>query len=346
MAIDTSKVLLNGLLDYSGSRSAGQGLLDSDFTSSTICSTGGCGRWPATCSTASGSPRRPGRLQDRVVPGGLSIGVGRLYVDGRCAECHGAPSAAAADRVLDPVLDEARSQSGPYAARLLPPPPAIRRPGRISSISTSGAPRPHLDSPLVETAVGVDPARATRSSGRFGSWPRAGGDCATADEDLPGWADLIAPSSGLLTTGTYTVAPSADPCELPPTGGYRGDANQLYRVEIHNPGQPGAGATFKWSRENKSVGSRVVSLVTAGKVEVATIGRDDILSLKTGDWVEFTNDVVREFPAPPRDAQGHGRRGHPPPPLSRARLPADLAPGPFPDAPARRRATCGCAGGP
>ena len=77
---------------------------------------------------------------------------------------------------------------------------------------------------------------------------------------MPGWSALIAPSTGVLTTGTFEVAPVDDPCELPPTGGYRGLENQLYRVEIHDPGQPGGAATFKWSRENASVGSRVASM--------------------------------------------------------------------------------------
>ena len=67
----------------------------------------------------------------------------------------------------------------------------------------------------------------------------AGTTCGSPDADLAGWADLIAPSTGPLTTGTYEVAAVDDPCELPPTGGYRGLENQLYRVEIHDPGQPG-----------------------------------------------------------------------------------------------------------
>ena len=70
----------------------------------------------------------------------------------------------------------------------------------------------------------------------------AGTTCGSPDAELAGWADLIAPSTGRLTTGTYEVAAVTDPCELPPTGGYRGLENQLYRVEIHDPGQPGGTA--------------------------------------------------------------------------------------------------------
>ena len=70
----------------------------------------------------------------------------------------------------------------------------------------------------------------------------AGTTCGSPDAEVAGWADLIAPSTGRLTTGTYEVAAVDDPCELPPTGGYRGLENQLYRVEIHDPGQPGGPA--------------------------------------------------------------------------------------------------------
>jgi len=87
------------------------------------------------------------------------------------------------------------------------------------------------------------------------------------------------------------VPPENDPCELPPTGGYRGLENQTYRVEIQDPGQPGGTATFKWSRENSSVGSRVASMVSASELELQTLGRDDVLRFNSGDWVEITDDV-------------------------------------------------------
>ena len=111
---------------------------------------------------------------------------------------------------------------------------------------------------------------------------------------MPGWAALIAPSTGRLTTGTFDIAPGTDPCELPPEGGYRGLENQLYRVQIHDAGLPGAGATFKWSRENNAVGSRVTRFLSNTEVELESLGRDDVLRFNTGDWVEFLDDE-REF---------------------------------------------------
>ena len=118
----------------------------------------------------------------------------------------------------------------------------------------------------------------------------AGTTCGSPDADLPGWSALIAPSTGVLSTGTFDVAAVDDPCELPPTGGYRGLENQLYRVEIHDAGQPGAGATFKWSRNNASIGSRVASVISETELELQTLGRD-MLRFNTGDWVEIIDDV-------------------------------------------------------
>ncbi|MCC2644089.1 MAG: uncharacterized protein K0S45_4502, partial [Nitrospira sp.] len=51
----------------------------------------------------------------------------------------------------------------------------------------------------------------------------------------------------------------------------------------------------KWSRENAHVATSVIEIL-AGRtgVRVESLGRDDVLRFKTGDWVELTNDS-REF---------------------------------------------------
>ena len=160
----------------------------------------------------------------------------------------------------------------------------------------------HLEQPdLVESAVGVDTTSRLQTVWQVRVLDEdagAGTTCASPDADMPGWSAIIAPSTGVLSTGTFDVAPVDDPCELPPTGGFRGLENQLYRVEIHDAGQPGAGATFKWSRENASVGSRVVSMISGSELELETLGRDDVLRFNTGDWVEIIDDV-REFSQAP-----------------------------------------------
>ena len=48
-------------------------------------------------------------------------------------------------------------------------------------------------------------------------------------------------------------------CQPVPAAGYQGMENQLYRVEIHQSGDLSS-ATFKWSRENGSVVTRVTAV--------------------------------------------------------------------------------------
>ena len=51
----------------------------------------------------------------------------------------------------------------------------------------------------------------------------------------------------------------------------------------------------KWSRENAHVATHVLEILATGKtLRVESLGRDDILRFKTGDWVEITSDS-REF---------------------------------------------------
>jgi hypothetical protein len=102
-----------------------------------------------------------------------------------------------------------------------------------------------------------------------------------------------------------------DPCMCHPDARYRGAENQLYRVEIHFPGQapssttattvdvaPAAAAggssstpTFKWSRNNGSDVYPVIS-VTGAEVLLDSVGRDVRSTLKSGDWVELLDDVI------------------------------------------------------
>jgi hypothetical protein len=77
-------------------------------------------------------------------------------------------------------------------------------------------------------------------------------------------------------------------CQPVPAAGYIGLENQLYRVEVHRPGDLSS-ATFKWTRENGSV---VVAIenVAADKVTVASLGPDANLGFQQGQWVEITDD--------------------------------------------------------
>jgi hypothetical protein len=74
-----------------------------------------------------------------------------------------------------------------------------------------------------------------------------------------------------------------DPCTVPPTGGYRGTENRLYRIEIHDAGPLGT-ATFKWSRDNASIAFAVTGIDTARtKLNVTRVGRDSVARISTVD---------------------------------------------------------------
>ncbi len=117
---------------------------------------------------------------------------------------------------------------------------------------------------------------------------------------------------------------TTDLCITPPSSQFRGEENQLYRVEIHHGGdawpelaggqgsQPEASkdyATFKWSRENGSIVFPIVSSVGPGTISAGStitvtvegLGRDESrFTLQEDDWVELVNiEDMREGSAGP-----------------------------------------------
>lgn len=223
----------------------------------------------------------------------LTIGAGRMYVDGLLAENHGD-----LPHEFDPVLEELSSDEAidfdqqpylPHFSSITPPP-------------TSGGPHlvyldvwrrevGHLIDPdLVEKAVGVDTTTRQQTVWQVKVLPNvgSGATCASDDADLNGWEALIESSAGRLTTD---VLPPGDegPCLLPPESGYQGLENQLYRVEIHDGGAIGD-ATFKFSRDNASVATSVVAMPALDKLVVDSTGKDDYLRFNPGDWVEIKDD--------------------------------------------------------
>ncbi len=299
MGADVSGNRFNALDDFAGVEIKQGGLLlDADFNVSRAVTDR---RLRAEASDILGpstvSSITPDAFRIIAAAGTLSIAKGRLYVDGLLAENHGATSADPAKTLFDPVMGEPTFVDPiDYAEQpYLPNAPALpTKNTHLVYLDVWQRELTHLERPeLVEIAVGVETSSRLQTVWQV----RALGDdargatCASPDGDLEGWSTLIAASSGRLSTGTFDVPPSSDPCELPPTGGYRGLENQTYRVEIQDAGLPDGTATFKWSANNASVGSRVASMVSATELELQTLGRDDVLRFNTGDWVEIIDDV-------------------------------------------------------
>jgi hypothetical protein len=222
---------------------------------------------------------------------GLMIAPGRMYVDGLLAENHGFQPLK-----WDPVLAELRgTKPVPFDHQLYMPDVKTPKSGGPYLIYLDVWQREvtqYEDQGLVEKALGVDTTTRlqtiwqVKSLDLSKSKDTSGGSisCATANEDIPDFAR----SAGLLTISTGDVKDD-NPCLVPPLAGYKGLENQLYRIEIHDPGPVGT-ATFKWSRENASVTARVRQIKNANTIVVDSTGKDAVLRFSEGDWIEITDD--------------------------------------------------------
>ncbi|MEM9578058.1 MAG: DUF6519 domain-containing protein [Pseudomonadota bacterium] len=293
MTFDLSRVRFNPRQDFLGViMQQGRVQLDSDWN-----------EWVAevsrriqagTLDTFNGSvvPRiTPDGFLIDVTGGEMTIGAGRIYVDGILAENHGRPPA-----VWDPLLaEETGSGPVPYDAQpYYPNAPMLPTSGRhLAYVVVWQREVSPIEAPsLIEQAVGVDTTGRMQTVWQVRLHENIGDTvtCATPDQDIPNWSDVIAPSAARLTTATGEPVDEPNPCEVPPAAGYLGLENQLYRVEVHRGGPFGT-ASFKWSRENGSVASRVTHINGArDRITVESLGRDEVLGFQDGDWVEVIDD--------------------------------------------------------
>lgn len=97
---------------------------------------------------------------------------------------------------------------------------------------------------------------------------------------------------GCLKARVKPAEESTDPCLIAPDAKYRGQENQLYRIEIHRKGKAKPSqaeaeegyATFKWSRDNGSVVTRVV------KFSGTELTVEKPQGFEPGIWVELINE--------------------------------------------------------
>jgi hypothetical protein len=300
MGADVSRVRLDPFRDFAGVvLQQGRLLLDADFNEYVALLDRRLRAETSDLTSFGPDPKHAGvSWVPRQTPDGfrvtasggtLAIGRGRMYVDGLLAENHGVSPAG-----FDPLLCERTGTADtPYDEQPYWPAPDPLPSGgpHLAYLDVWQREVTHLEDPsLVEIAVGVDTTARLQTAWQVRLLPNVGNaTCASDDEDVPGWLDLIRPSAGRLTTGTVDVDPADDPCALPPTGGYRGLENQTYRVEVHAGGAPGT-ATFKWSRDNGSVAMPVVEMVSPTVLRLASVGKDDVLRVSTGDGVEILDD--------------------------------------------------------
>jgi hypothetical protein len=309
MGADLSRVRFDALRDHAGVvLQQGRLLLDSDWNElvaifdrrlrADALDLGSEGPKPGIAGVAVVPRTTPDAFKITAAAGAITIGRGRMYVDGLLAQNHGIGPG-----TFEPLLTETVGTSDtPYSQQPYWPTPAALPTTGIHLVYLDVWSREvtQLEAPdLIEPALGVDTTARMQTvwQVRVHAPDTPGVDCSTPDEKIPGWPAVIAPSAGRLSTGTIPVTDTDDPCALPPTGGYRGLENQTYRVEIHDAGAPGT-ATFKWSQNNASVASPVVEVVSPTTIRPASLGKDDVLRFTTGNWVEIVDDV-REFDQAP-----------------------------------------------
>jgi len=241
----------------------------------------------------------PDGFKIEITGGVLTIGRGRIYVDGLQVENHGD-----GNLEFDPILAESRGvdplpyEKQPYCKDLGPLPEAGGP--HLVYLDVWEREVTYVEDPnLVENAVGVDTTSRVQTAWQVRVLPNVGdgANCATPDQELNGWLDIIQPSAGRLTTRAVGVATPADPCLIAPSGGYRGLENRTYRVEIHDGG-PIGDATFKWSRDNASVASGVSAIENDITLTVDHAVWDSVRRFSPGNWVEITDDW-REFSLQP-----------------------------------------------
>ena len=225
----------------------------------------------------------------------FTVGQGRIYVDGFLAENHGA------NWQFNSTLEENYGTA---------PIPVAEQPYGGKSLEVTNSSLVYLDvwqrevtylqDPLlVEPAVNVD--TTTRYQTVWQVKVLGLGDiaadvtCQTPLTDIEEWVKENPLSAARLTTTTVAVTTDPDDlCLAPPSGGYRGLENHLYRVEVHDVASTGE-VRVKWSRENAHVASNVIEILSDREgIRVASLGHDDILRFNIGDWVEITSDK-REF---------------------------------------------------
>jgi hypothetical protein len=233
--------------------------------------------------------------------GVLTIGPGRIYVDGLLAENHGAPplqwDAALAEFAGTTDLPFFDQPYLPFNPTDQPAPadifnrPALGGGPHLMYLDAWQREFNHLQDPdLVEKALSIDTTARLQTVWQVRVLQNIGSaTCATPDDELPGWTAVIRPSGAQLTNSTGDVPGDPNPCLIPPAAGYKGLENQLYRVEIHRGGPQGS-ATFKWSRDNATIATGVTEIQSGNRLIVESIGRDEVLGFHAGEWIEILDD--------------------------------------------------------
>src|SRR5581483_4985335 len=222
MGADVSRVRFDPLRDFAGVvLQQGRVLLDGDFNEyvalldrrlrAETCDLTSFGPDPNHAGVAWVPRQTPNAFRVTASGGKLTIGRGRMYVDGLLAENHGLAPAG-----FDPLLSEATGTADtPYDEQPYWPTPDPLPSGgpHLAYLDVWEREVTSLEDPdLVEVALGVDTTARVQTAWQVRLLPNIGSATCTSDDDaIPGWLDVIRPSAGRLTTATIDVPPTDDP---------------------------------------------------------------------------------------------------------------------------------------
>jgi hypothetical protein len=286
MQADFSRVRFDPARHYSGVRQQqGRVLLDADWNEQTDIQAHRVEAEAADLIGPSGAPwHPPGTPRNfQVLANGtdFTVAAGHFYLDG----------------ILCENETDAAGSSQP---QLTPGAPVVRLPGgvRLPLPAPAGTYLAYLDvwqrhvtelddPDLHEPALG-DVDTTTRTMTAWQAYLLQVPPGTTCPAALAEWDALVAGGSGKLRARSRPGGADTNSCAVPPGGGYRRLENQLYRVEIHDPGPPGT-ATFKWSRDNASVVARWLARQN-DDLTVSRPSRDAVLGFGGQPFVELSDD--------------------------------------------------------
>lgn len=253
----------------------GRVVSDADWNEAEAIESARIGQVAAETIGPTGAPKADPGFGVTPVSGDLQIGAGRYWVDGiLCLN----------------QADVLYSNQPEFPAAPLPPPGGVglyvayldvwQR--HVTALDDGAIREPALGGPDTSTRLRtVWQVRLIRL-----------GDAdptATCEGTLPLWQAAVSQARGTLMARLGPTASNPSPCELPPTAGFRGLENQLYRVEVHHGSDTLAGARFKWSRDNGTVLSAITQFDGTG-VFVDDLGPDEALGFAPGQWAEIVDE--------------------------------------------------------
>jgi hypothetical protein len=255
-----------------------------------------------------------------------STATGATAPDSQLAQVTAADPATGSVTLSTSVISFGPPNTSPQLQRLTtyltqpdyyPNPPQVRWPGSNAALAYLDVwerPITALNDPSIQEVALGGPDTTTRTKT---VWQLKVAQMATINEQIAcssptvaaQWQTLTQPSAAVLTNGVVASI-AAGPCSIAANPGFSGMENQLYRVEIHQPGTlatglitypiPAGTATFKWSRDNASVSTGVTAITAAAnsggtstsQLTVLSTGRDAVLSFAPQSWIEITDDYL------------------------------------------------------